>query len=126
MPSDSSMSGLGFHHAVSIDTNRGHKAEGSEALCDNIRLHITIVVFAGPNETSTTFDNLRHNIINKTMLIPQTRSLHLIVVLFTIDALESVDKKSIILLENGVLARHLEREVTIESVAEASASKGLH
>ena len=95
-------------------------------MSDDVRLDVTIVVFAGPHETTTAFDNLRHNIINETMLIPQTLSLHLIEVLFTIDALESVDKKSIILLKNGVLARHLEREVTVESVAEASASKGLH
>ena len=117
------MGSLSLHHVITVNADRGHETKGTEALCDNIRLDITVVVLAGPDESTISLDYLSDNIVDQSVLVVQALCLHLLKVLFTIDALEGVNEKAIILLQDGVLARHLKREVSVESVAETGASE---
>lgn len=60
------------------------------------------------------------------MLVPESSLLELSEVLFLIDALEGVDEKTIVLLEDCVLAGQLKWEVSVEGIAETGASKSLY
>ena len=104
MTSDSTVSCLCFHHIVSINTNGGHEAERAEALSNNIGLHITVVVFASPYKATTALDNLSDDIIDQSVLIPEALSLHFVIELLAIESLESVNEKTIVFLEDSVLA----------------------
>lgn len=39
-------------------------------LSQNVRLHISIVILAGPNKSSRRLENLGHHVVNKPVLIP--------------------------------------------------------
>jgi len=53
MPSDSSVSGLTLDNlAVGGDELRGHHSKTSESLGEDVTLHVTIVIFACPDESS--------------------------------------------------------------------------
>lgn len=122
----SSVSSLSLHDVVAVDTHGGHKSERSEALSDNIRLNITIVVLASPNEAAASLDNLGDNIVDESVLVPEVLGLHLLEVLLAVDSLEGVHEETIVLLKDSVLGGHLEGEVPVKSVAEASTSKSLN
>jgi hypothetical protein len=47
-------------------------------LCDDVRLHIAVIVLASPHETATWFECLRYHVINKSMLIPDFGSLKML------------------------------------------------
>ena len=102
-----------LHHVVAIDADRGHKTKGAETLRNDIRLDITIVVLAGPNEAATSFDNLGNDVIDKTVLIPKVLSLELVIVLLAVQSLEGVYEETVVLLQNGVLARELQGESSV-------------
>ena len=104
MTSDSTVCRLCFHHIVSINTNGGHEAKRAESLSNNIGLHITVVVFASPYKATTTLDNLSDDIIDQSVLIPEALCLHLVIELFAIESFESINEKTIVLLEDSVLA----------------------
>jgi len=124
MSGDSAVSGLSLHDAVAVDADGGHETERTEALSDDIGLDISIVVLAGPNETTIALNNLSNDIVDETMLVPEALGLEGLKVLLLVDLLESIDEKTVVLLEDGVLGRHLEGEITVERVLEASTGKG--
>ena len=125
MSGDGAVGGLGLHNVVAIDTDGGHETEGTEALSDDVGLDVTIVVLAGPDEATATLDSLGNNIINKTMLVVEASSLHGIKVLLAVEALESVNEESIVLLKDGVLGGKFKGEASVEGVAEASVGEVL-
>ena len=124
MSGDSAVSGLSLHDAVAVDADGGHETERTEALSDDIGLDISIVVLAGPNETTIALNNLSNDIVDETMFVPEALGLEGLKVLLLVDLLESIDEKTVVLLENGVLGRHLEGEITVERVLEASTGEG--
>ena len=121
-----SVSCFSLHDVVTVDADRGHQAKRAEALSHDIGLHITVVVLAGPDETTVTLDNLSDDIIDESVLVPEVLLLVLIIVLLAVDSLEGVDKESIVLLEDSVLGGKLQREVSVKGVAEASAGESLN
>jgi hypothetical protein len=118
------VSGFSLHDTVTVDTNWGHETERSETLGDNVWLHITIVVFAGPHEATLALNSLGNEIINETVLVIKICGLKLATEVFFIFILESVNEKTVVLLENSVLGRQHEGEVAVKSVGEAGFSKG--
>lgn len=46
------------------------KSLSGPTLCHRVRLHVPIVVFAGPNEAAVRFHSLGHHVIDQAMLIP--------------------------------------------------------
>lgn len=88
-----------------------------------VALHITVVVFAGPNESSLGFDHVGNHIIDKSVLIPDLLSLKLGLVLFFVDSLESVLECAVVLLENGVFGSKVKRVLAAEGELKAAMSK---
>ena len=98
------VSGLSLHNIVTVDADGGHESEGAEALRDNVRLNITIVVLASPDKATISLDHLSNNIVDQSVLVVQALRLHLVKVLLAVNAFKSVNKEAVILLENCVLA----------------------
>jgi hypothetical protein len=64
------MCSLGFHNlTVRRDELGGHHAQRAEALCENVRLNITVVVFARPDKAARGFDGLRNHVVNEAVLV---------------------------------------------------------
>jgi hypothetical protein len=112
------VSGLGLDNVVWSTKDGGHETEGTVALGHNIGLHITIVVLAGPDETSVGLDGEGDEIVNETMLVPDTELLELGLVGALKDLFEDVLEATVVLLQDGVLGREEERELTADSVVE--------
>eukprot|EP00354_Favella_ehrenbergii_P012733 CAMPEP_0170461958 /NCGR_PEP_ID=MMETSP0123-20130129/7655_1 /TAXON_ID=182087 /ORGANISM="Favella ehrenbergii, Strain Fehren 1" /LENGTH=452 /DNA_ID=CAMNT_0010727081 /DNA_START=45 /DNA_END=1403 /DNA_ORIENTATION=- len=123
---DGAVGSLSLHDIVAVDADGGHETEGAEALSDNVGLDVAIVVLAGPDEAAVALDDLSDDVVDESVLVVEALSLHLLVVLLAVDALECVDEEAVVLLENGVLGGHLQGEVPVESVAEAGARKSLN
>lgn len=58
-----------------------HHAETSEALCKNVTLYIPIIVLRGPYESARRLDSLCNHIIDQTVLVIDSESLKLGLVL---------------------------------------------
>ena len=59
----------------------GHHAKTSEALCKNVALYVSIIVLGGPDEPAGRLDGLCNHIIDQTVLIIDSESLKLGLVL---------------------------------------------
>lgn len=59
----------------------GHHAETSEALCKNVALYVSIIVLCGPDEPTGRLDSLCNHIVDQTVLIIDSESLKLGLVL---------------------------------------------
>lgn len=94
--------------AVGGEEDRGHKAEGSVALSNDIGLNITIVVLAGPNEPSRGLEHLGDHVVDQAVLVPDLLGLELLLVVALVDLLKDILEASIVLLQNGVLGGHVE------------------
>jgi hypothetical protein len=65
MTCDSSVSSLRLDSlSIGANKNRCHQTERSITLSDNIRLDVTIVVLAGPDESSGALDSLSNHIVD--------------------------------------------------------------
>jgi hypothetical protein len=95
-------------------------------LSNDVRLHVTVVVFASPNETSVALYDLGDKIVDEAVLVPESLLLELIHVVCLVDTLESVHKKTVVLLQDGVLGRQAEWISTGECVREAGAGKAFN
>jgi len=126
VPCNSSMSSFGFHYIVRVNANWSHETERAKALSNNVRLHVTVIVFASPNETSIALDDLGDKIVDKTVLVPESLLFELIHVVWFVNTLKSVYKKTVILLQNCILSRQAEWISTGKSVLEASACKAFN
>jgi len=49
----------------------GHHAKGAVALGHGVRLDVSVVVLAGPDEAALALHGLSHHIIDQTMFIPK-------------------------------------------------------
>uniref|UniRef100_A0A914KUU1 Ovule protein n=1 Tax=Meloidogyne incognita TaxID=6306 RepID=A0A914KUU1_MELIC len=65
MTSNSSMSRFRLNcFSIWTHQNRCHQSKRSITLCNNITLNIAIIIFASPNKSSFSFQNLSNHIIN--------------------------------------------------------------
>lgn len=126
MSSDGSVSGLSFQNVIGVKKNGGHESERTETLSNNIRLYVSIIVLAGPDDSSATLKCLSNHIVNKSMLVVDSLGNELILELLLVSLLENVLEKTIVLLEDGVLGRKLEWHFSVESVSHARLGKGLN
>lgn len=55
--------------AVGRDEFTGHHAKAAEALGENIRLHITVVVLACPNEPARRLDCLCNHVVDQAVFV---------------------------------------------------------
>mmetsp|Transcript_58958 Transcript_58958/g.81813 ORF Transcript_58958/g.81813 Transcript_58958/m.81813 type:complete len:351 (-) Transcript_58958:3-1055(-) len=125
MSGDGTVSSLRFDGAILGDQNGGHQTEGTIALSDAIRLNITIVVLASPDEATIRLEHISNHIIDKSVLIPETLSLVLLLVVRLVDGGKGVLESAVILLQDGVLGGHVQGVVSVKGILEASMSEFL-
>lgn len=65
-----------FLHSSLKKTSDGN-VSSLPTLCHRVRLYISIVVLAGPDEASLRFHGLGHHVVDETVLIPDTFGLKL-------------------------------------------------
>jgi len=119
MAGDGAVGGLGLDAAISSLEHGGHETERAVALGDNIGLHITIVVLAGPDEATAGLDGVGDHIVDEAMLVPEASSLKLSLVFGLVDLLEDILEATIVFLQDGVLGGEVARVVAGESVLHA-------
>jgi len=101
--SNGSVRGFSLEHSVFVHADRRHQTEGTETLCDNIRLNIAIVVLTGPNEATTAFNCLSYKIVNQTVLIVDASFYELVFVIFFVLVIKDIHEKTVVLFQNSVL-----------------------
>lgn len=87
-------------------------------------MDITIVVFAGPDVSSLTLDDLGDHIVDESVLIPEFLLLELGLVGVLVEGLEDILESTVIFLEDGIFSGHVEGIVAAKGVFEASMSEG--
>lgn len=75
------------------------------------------------NESTTALDHLGDHVIDETVLVPNALGLKVLLVLLLVDLLEDVLEAAIILLQDGVLGAHVQRETLRESHLERGVSE---
>ena len=78
MPGDGSVGSLTLDGlTIRSDELAGHHSETSEALSQDVRLDVAVVVLTGPDETSGRFDRLSDHVVNQAVLIVDSGSFEL-------------------------------------------------
>lgn len=141
--SDSAVCCLSFERlAIWSNQNGCHETQRAKSLSNNVGLNITIVVYFlsvfkptfmdsgqhtlhGNDHAALVLDHLSNHIVNKTVLVPQTLRLEVLLVILLVDLLENVLELAIIGLQDGVLGGHVHRVVERECVLERGVCKAL-
>ena len=95
--------------SVGGDQHGGHEAERAVALRDDIRLHITIIVLACPDESSAGLERLCHLIVDQSVLVLDAQLVELLLVGVGELLLEDVLEQTVVLLQNRVLGGKVQR-----------------
>ena len=122
VPRDGPVRRFALHRlAVRRDELRSHHAERAEALRENVRLHVSVVILCRPDEAAGGLDGLRDHVVDETVLVVDSRCLELLLVFPVIhnvivpparyenvteplvDLLEDVLKSPVVLLQDGIL-----------------------
>jgi len=124
MAGDGTVSGLGFHDIILVDTNGCHQAKRAEALSNNIGLDITIVVLTRPNKASLALEHLSDEIIDESVLVVNASGDEFFLVVSLIDILKDFHEEAVIFLQDRVFSGEFEGHATVEGVSHAGACKG--
>jgi hypothetical protein len=92
-------------------------------LGNDIRLHITIVVLAGPYESTIGLDGVSNKIVDESVLVPELLLLELSFVCALVELSEDVFEATIVLLEDSVLCGEVEGVVALKGKLEARVAK---
>lgn len=121
---DCSVSGLRFDGlAIRAHEHRGHQTQGTVALGNDVALHVSVVIFAGPDETTGAFHTLRYHVVNETVLIPDFSGIEVLLVSTLEDLLKDVLEPAIVTFQNRVLCRHVQGPLLGQRHLERGVSK---
>ena len=98
----------------------------TETLGNRVGLDVTVVVLASPYETTVGFHGVSDHIVDQTVLVDNTSSFELRLVLSVVDALEDILEATVVSLQNGILGAQVQRPLLLQSIDEASASEGFN
>ena len=119
MPGHGAVGGFGFDRiAIRREQDGGHEAERAKALRHGVRLHVAIVVLAGPNEVTVPFKRARDHIVDQAMLVGQAALFEFGLELGVVHFLEDILEASVIGLENRVLGREINRPVAQQAIVQ--------
>jgi len=112
---DGAVGGLGFD-GLSIGSleDGGHHAEGSESLGERVGLDVSVVVLAGPDESSLGLEALGDHVVDESVLVPDALRVESGLVLGLVDFFEDVLESSVVSLHDRVLGRHVEWPLLLE------------
>ncbi|EEY04764.1 NADP-dependent isocitrate dehydrogenase [Brucella melitensis bv. 3 str. Ether] len=114
--------GFRFHRlAIRRHQNRGHQAERAEALRDDIRLHVAIIVLTGPDIAARPLERRGDHVVDEAVFVPDLLFFKLRLEFGVEDFLEDVLEAAIIGLEDGVLRGEIDRIAALQAVIEGSA-----
>jgi hypothetical protein len=125
MTSDGTVSSFSFQSTIGGKEDRGHQTERSVTLSNAIRLDITIVVLASPDETTFRLEHICDHIIDQSVFVPDTVGFEFSLVGFGIDLGKDVLESSVVLLEDSVLGRQVEGILSVDGILERSMSEFL-
>ena len=124
VPGDRTVRRLGLHRlAVGCQQHRGHHAERSETLRQGVRLHVAVIIFAGPDKAAIPLERQRDHVVDQAMLVGQIALLECAGEFALEHLLEDVPEAAVIGLENRVLGRQVERPTALQREVEAGAGK---
>ena len=117
---DSAVRGFGFERqTVRRCELRGHQSQGSKSLSNDVGLHVAVVVLHGDDHTAFGFDHLSHHVVDQSVFVPDLLLLELLAVFLLVDLLEDVLEPAVVLFEDGVLRRHVQRHAAVDGEFEA-------
>ncbi|EBA07220.1 NADP-dependent isocitrate dehydrogenase protein [Sagittula stellata E-37] len=102
---------------------RGHHPQRPEALRHRVRLHVAVIVLAGPDELAVPLERAGHHVVDQPVLVPDALRLELLGKLRLVDLLEQVLEPPVVGLENGVLGRQVHRPAQRQTVVQRGAGK---
>lgn len=118
---DGSVGSLGLNDlAVGGKEDTGHQTKGAITLSNAVALHITIIVFAGPDEATLTLHGVGNHVVDEAVLVPDTGGLVLGLEVSVVHLLEEVLEASVVLLQDGVLGTEVEGPFLLERVLQAA------
>jgi hypothetical protein len=124
--SDGTVGSLSFDGlAVRANQNGGHHTQRAETLSNGVRLNVTVVVLAGPDEATVGFHGVSDHIVDQTVLVDDTSGFELSLVFSFVDDLEDVLEATVVSLQDGVLGAQVQRPLLLQSIDEAGTSEGL-
>lgn len=94
-------------------------------LSKEIRLDITIIIFASPDIAALALEDVSDHIVDEPMLIPQLLGLEVLLVVLVVEFLEDIFEPSIVFLEDGVLRGEVERIVPVQGELETAVGEGM-
>lgn len=97
--------------SVGGDEDGGHEAERAEALGNDIGLDITVVVLHGDDVAALGLEHVGDHVVDEAVLVPDILGLEFGLVGGVVDLLKDVLELAIVLLQDGVLGGHVEREL---------------
>lgn len=77
----------------------------------------------GHNVATRALDHLSNHVVNQTVLVPDALGLKLGLVLGVVQLLEDILEAAIVLLENGVLGAHVQRQLLVQGQLERGVRK---
>mmetsp|Transcript_18322 Transcript_18322/g.24471 ORF Transcript_18322/g.24471 Transcript_18322/m.24471 type:complete len:322 (-) Transcript_18322:405-1370(-) len=122
---DGAVGSLSLHDIVAVDADGGHETKGAEALSDNVGLDVAIVVLAGPDEAAARLDAVGNHVVDEAVLVPETGSLELRLVVLLVDLLEDILEAAIVALEDRVLGGQVARVVPVQGVLHAGVGEAV-
>ena len=124
MAGDGAMRRFGLEgFAIRRQQYRRHQAQRAVALRNRVRLHIAVVVLAGPQVTPAPLEVGGDHVVDQAVFIGQPGGLVLAGELGIEDFLEQVLEAPIVGLQNRVLGREIDRILARQAVDEGGAGK---
>jgi len=121
--SDSTVSSFSFQSTIGGKEDGGHQTERSVTLSNAIGLDITVVVLASPDESTFRLEHVGNHIIDQSVFVPDAVGFEFSLVGFVVDLSKDVLESSVVLLEDSVLGRQVERVLSVEGILERSMSE---
>ena len=119
VPGHGAVGGFGLDRlAVRGHQHRGHQAQRTVALGDDVGLDVAVVVLARPHVAAFPLQAGGHHVVDEAVFVGQTAGVELRLVLLVEDALELVFEHAVVGLEDGVLGRQVHRVVLLQRIGE--------
>ena len=111
--------------AVGRHQHRGHQAQRAIALRHQVRLHVAIIVLAGPDIAARPLHGGGHHVVDQAVLVGDLALVELGLEFGVEDLLEDILEAAVIGLEDGVLGREIDRIVALQAVVQRGAGEFL-
>jgi hypothetical protein len=122
---DGAVRGFGLDGlAIGRHQHRGHQAERAEALRHLIRLHVAIVILAGPDELAAPLQRGGDHVVDQAVFVDDTGGGELVGLNSVSNtSCEQILEAAVIGLEDGVLGRQIDRPAEVEAIVHRGAGE---